>query len=87
MDAGIHGAHGVAAARLAVEASSRGRESVKGLSLMAHLAPVKRESRGVAMRRDVLVSDTSIVMDKGCLTITQSNNRSLIILHMILVTF
>lgn len=63
MDAGIHGALGAAAARLAVEASSRDRESVKGLSLVENLAPVKRESRGVAMRRDALVSDPNI-MDK-----------------------
>lgn len=59
MDAGSHGAHGAAAARLVVEAFSRDRESVKGLSLVENLAPVKRESRGAAMRRDALVSDTN----------------------------
>lgn len=58
MDAGMHGALGAAAARLVEEASSRGRESVKGLSLVENLAPVKRESRSVAMRRDALVSDS-----------------------------
>ena len=57
MDAGIHGALGAAAARLAMEASSRDRECVKGLSLVEKCAPVTRESRGVAMKRDALVSD------------------------------
>ena len=57
MDAGIHGALGAAAARLAMEASSRDRECVKGLSLVENHAPVTRESRGVAMKRDALVSD------------------------------
>ena len=56
----MRGAHGAAAARLAVEASSRGRESVKDLSLMEHLALVKRESRGVAVKGDVLVSDANM---------------------------
>lgn len=63
----MHGAHGAAAARLAVEASSRGRESVKGLSLMEHLALVKRESRGVAVRGDVLVSDANTLY---CIRVT-----------------
>lgn len=56
MDAGTLGAHGAAAARLVVEATSRGREFVKGLSLVESLAPVTWESRDVAMRRDALVS-------------------------------
>lgn len=56
MDAGIHGAPGEPAARLVVEVFSRGRESVKGLSLVESLALVKRESRDAAMRKDALVS-------------------------------
>ncbi|KAI4817370.1 hypothetical protein KUCAC02_010771, partial [Chaenocephalus aceratus] len=40
-----------AAARRVVEESSRDRESVKGLSLVESLAPVKRESRSVARKR------------------------------------
>lgn len=72
MDAGMHGALGAAAARLAVEASSRDRESVKGLSLVENLAPVKRESRNVAMRRDALVSDSNTV-NKGGQTKVQLN--------------
>lgn len=58
MDVGMHGALGAAAARLAVEASSRGRECVKGLSLVENHAPVIRESRSAGMRRDALVSDS-----------------------------
>ncbi len=64
MDAGTHGALGAAAARLAVEASSRDRECVKGLSLVENLALVNRENRGAATRRDALVSD-SVTMYKG----------------------
>lgn len=57
----MHGPLGAAAARLVVEESSRDRESVKGLSLVENLAPVKRENRSVAMRRDALVSDFNAV--------------------------
>lgn len=56
MDAGMHGALGAHAARLVVEVFSRGRESVKGLSLVESLALGKRESRDAAMRKDALVS-------------------------------
>jgi len=59
----MHGALGAAAARLAVAAPSRDRESVRGPSLVESLAPGKRESRSVAMRRDALVS-ASITMHK-----------------------
>lgn len=55
MDAGIPGAHGAAAARRVVVASSRGKEFVKDLSLEENHALVTEESRSVAMRRDALV--------------------------------
>lgn len=54
MDAGMNGAHGAAAARLAVEATSRDRGSVKGLSLEENLALVILESISAAMKRDAL---------------------------------
>lgn len=69
MDAGMHGVLGAAAARLAEEASNRGRESAKDPSLAVNLALVKRESRGVAMRKDAPVSDFTM-MEKGGQTIT-----------------
>lgn len=56
MEPGIHGAHGAAAVRLVVEASSRGRGSVRGLSLEENPAPVKPRSRSAAMTSDALVS-------------------------------
>lgn len=59
MEPGIHGAHGEAVARLVVEASSKDRESVRGLSLEENLALVKPESRSAAMIRDALVSVSS----------------------------
>ena len=57
MDAGMHGAHGAAAARLAAEAVRTERESVRALSLVENLALVKRKRRDAAMRGDALVSD------------------------------
>lgn len=69
MVAGMRGALGAAAARLVVEASSRDRECVKDLSLVESLAPVIRQSRSVAMRRDALVSDTCSMHKGGCTTI------------------
>lgn len=69
MDAGMHGVLGPAAARLVEEASNRDRESAKDLSLAVNLALVKRESRGVAMRRDAPVSDFNM-MEKDGQTIT-----------------
>lgn len=65
MDAGMHGVLGAAAARLAEEASNRDRESAKGLSLVVNLAPVKRENRGDAMRKDALVSDFNMMVKGG----------------------
>lgn len=59
----MRGALGQAAARLAAAACSRGRESVRDPSLVENLAPEKKESRDVAMKRDALVSD-SITMHK-----------------------
>lgn len=56
MDAGIHGAHGAAAVRHVVEAFSRGRECVKGLSLVENPALVKNRNRSGATRKDALVS-------------------------------
>lgn len=58
----MHGAHGAAAVRLVEEAFSRDRECVRDLSSVGNLAPVTRESRGVAMRRDALVSES---LDNG----------------------
>lgn len=58
MVVGMRGRLGAAAARRVVEESSRDRESVKGLSLVESLAPVKRESRSVATKRDALVSNS-----------------------------
>lgn len=49
------------AARPVVEASSRDKESVRGLSLEESLAPVTPESRSAAMRRDALVSVCSTI--------------------------
>lgn len=85
MDAGMHGVLGAAAARLAEEASNRNRESAKGLSLVVNLALVKRESRGVAMRRDAQVSDLN-TMEKGGYTITISYRERLLIPLFIPVT-
>lgn len=67
----MRGPLGEAAARLAVEASSRDRECVKDLSLVENLAPVKRESRSVAMRRDALVSDSNTIKIKPHYNTTQ----------------
>lgn len=75
MDAGMHGALGAAAARLAVEASSRDRESVKGLSMVESLASVIRESRNGAMRRDALVSDLNTTDKRGHTTVQFNKKR------------
>lgn len=64
----MHGALGAAAARHVEEASSRDRESARGLSLVANLAPGKRESRSAAMRRDAPVSDFKTSEMGGCTT-------------------
>ncbi len=74
MDAGTHGPLGAAAVRLAVAASSRDRECVKGLSLVGTLALVKRESRGAATRRDALVGDCN-TKDEGVHTTIQFNKE------------
>lgn len=65
----MHGALGAAAARRVEEASSRDRESARGLSLVVNLAPGKRESRSVAMRRDAPVSETKTSEMGGCTTV------------------
>lgn len=71
----MHGALGAAAARLAVEASSRDRESVKGLSMVESLASVIRESRNGAMRRDALVSDLNTTDNRGHTTVQFNKKR------------
>lgn len=65
----MHGVPGEAAARRAAEASSRDRESAKGLSLVVNAAPGRRESRSAAMRRDAPVSDSSTMEECGRTTI------------------
>lgn len=81
----MNGAHGAAAARLAVEATSRGRGSVKGLSLEENLALVILESISAAMTRDALVSGLDTI-NKYSLSTAQpkyKENRFPILSHLI----
>lgn len=56
MDAGMPGVLGAAAVKHAEVEFSSGRESAKGLSLVANPAPVKRGSISAAAKEDALVS-------------------------------
>lgn len=78
----MDGVLGAAAARLAEEASSRDRESAKGLSLVVKFAPVKRESRGVAVRRDAPVSDSNITEKVGHTTVQFNKERDYLSLYL-----
>lgn len=75
MDAGTHGPLGAAAVRLAVAASSRDRECVKGLSSVVNLALVIRESRGAATRKDAPVGDCYTKDESGHTTIQFNKQR------------
>lgn len=72
MEPGIHGAHGAAAVRPVVGASSRGRESVRGLSLEEKPARVKQGSRSAAMTKDVQVSGSNATHKRGLVKSTAS---------------